>query len=154
MPISLRASTALFAVLLLAHVLAAAALLACGLPWAVCAALLTALAASAVGSLRRAALRTKDAARALVMAEDGTLSVQDTRGNWTAYTVRGGTRVTAWAVALDLEAAPTLDSAAGAAKRRALLVMCDAINAEDFRRLRVWLLWVAARIRDPLRVPG
>lgn len=151
MPISLRASTALITALALAHVLAAAAVLACGLPWIACAAWLTGVAASAALSLRRAALRAGDAVRALVTAEDGTLSLQDARGNWTAYTVLGGTRVTAWAVALDLEAAPTLDRAAVAARRRSLLVMFDAISAEDFRRLRVWLLWVAARIRDPLQ---
>lgn len=83
---------------------------------------------------RNALMRDADAVVAIGIAADNALSIQTRRGDWVDCTVRGDTYVASFLVVLNLR---RLDNE----RRKIVVILPDAIDAEDFRKLRVWLRW-------------
>jgi toxin CptA len=83
----------------------------------------------------RAAMRWGSGALiALRISRDGLLSVQSRRGEWLDCEVLGSTCVTALLTVVNLRAK-------GARRIRNVVILTDTMDAENFRRLRVWLRW-------------
>ncbi len=96
---------------------------------------IAALAASLIYEIRHTVLlRAPDAVVALEIASDDALSIQTRGGDWIRCEVLGSTYVTYLLVILNLK-----DLEHGRVKRAVILP--DSIDAEDFRKLRVWLRW-------------
>ena len=72
------------------------------------------------------------AARALELDAQGEARIQDGRGAWRAARLLPGGYVSSWLVVLALEANGS---------RRSLVLLGDAAEREELRRLRVWLRW-------------
>lgn len=83
---------------------------------------------------RNALMRDADAVVAIGIAADNALSIQTRRGDWVECAVRGDTYVASFLVVLNLR---RLDNE----HRKSVVILPDAIDAEDFRKLRVWLRW-------------
>ncbi len=134
--LDLRASRALATGILLAHVLAAAGILAV-LPgaWGLALALL-AVVLGVVTARDRAWLRAASSPRRLELGQDAGARLHLADGRRLEVTVAPRRHVSPWWVSLALR---------GPAARR-LLVVRDMLSEEDFRRLRLWALWG--------RVPG
>ncbi|MBI1988389.1 MAG: hypothetical protein HYS65_01405 [Betaproteobacteria bacterium] len=137
--ISLRPSRILAATLVLAHGAAVAMVVLAGTaPWLEAIAI-AALVASLVFNVRQSALlRTADAVIGLEIASDDKFSIQTQRGGWIECEVLGSTYVISFLTILNLK---RTDS--GRITRAVILP--DSLDAEDFRKLRVWLRWK----RDP-----
>jgi len=138
--VSLRPSRRLAALIAISH---GAALAAAVIGLAPSAALVVGvgLALSGVHHLRIALHRSPLAVTALELSVDGEVAFADHGGEWTAATLRNAIVPAAWFAALAMR-----DSAG---RRRAVVILPDAIEPDAFRRLRVWLLWRSATI--PLR---
>lgn len=107
-------------------------------PWLEAIAI-AALVASLVFNVRQSALlRTADAVIGLEIASDDKFSIQTQRGGWIECEVLGSTYVISFLTILNLK---RTDS--GRITRAVILP--DSLDAEDFRKLRVWLRWK----RDP-----
>ena len=134
--ITLRPSRILFAILVAAHggVIAVVAIMSMPL-WLELIAITT-LAVNLVVELRRTALlRTPNSVVAIEIGSDDTLSIQTRRGNWISECeVLESTYVAAFLAIVNLR-----EPEMGAVRHVVLLP--DSIEAEDFRRLRVWLRW-------------
>ena len=126
--LSLSPSYLLAAVIVGAHLCAAATVLVAlpGWPGALLAAALAALGLASAWS--RALLRAKRSARAIELS-DGRASARLTDGDSVAAQAAG--HVSRYAVPLRLADGP----------RRALLLTADMTDRESFRALRVWALW-------------
>lgn len=137
--ITLRPSWILTAILAAAHGGAIAVVVAVGMPpWLQWIAV-TALVVNFTWDVRRSALlRSPDAVVAIEIAADDAFSIQTRRGGWIECKVLGSTYVTAFLSILNLEAQ-------GSGGTRRAVILPDSIDAEDFRKLRVWLRWK----RDP-----
>ena len=131
--LSLRRSRRLAALLAAAHVLAAAAVLSLSLPWWLKIVLLTAI----LGSIWRSLIRLRGPGRIcrLTLREDGRLEFSRVDGSCGVASVHPQTTVTAFLCVLLLRAQ---------ARVEALVLLPDALAAEDFRLLRLWLRWCAA----------
>lgn len=73
----------------------------------------------------------------LELKPDGTVAVQDWQGRWAEARILGSSFVSPRLTILNL-------ALAGTRLPRSLVVAPDALPAEEFRRLRVWLRWRAA----------
>ncbi len=137
--ISLRPSWILTATFVLAHGVAIAMVVLAGMaPWLEAIAI-AALVASLVFNVRQSALlRAADAVIGFEIAPDDRFSIQTRRGGWTECEVLGSTYVISFLAILNLK---RTDS--GRITRAVILP--DSLDAEDFRKLRVWLRWK----RDP-----
>jgi len=125
-------------VLCAAHGAAGLALWLSPLPVMLSIAACAGIAMSAVFSLRGHAFRTAESALIeLELYEDCTLSARSADGRWLHYRVMGSSFVSRVLTVLDLRAE-------GAWRRRSVLIASDGIEAEAFRRLRVWLQWRCA----------
>ena len=117
------------------HGLCALLVLLMPLGWTLRLVLLIAVAASLTYHwLREVSRRLPDSVNGLHLAADGTFSVRLHRGDWTPAEVLGTSFVKPWLTVLNLK----LEG------RRFMLpavLLPDALNREDFRRLRVWLRW-------------
>ena len=82
---------------------------------------------------KAALLRAPNAVVAIEIARDDTLSIQTRRGEWVSCEVLGSSYVVSFMVILDLKGKD------GAGRRAVILP--DSLDAEDFRKLRVWLRW-------------
>lgn len=143
--INLRPSRQLALVLGLAHTAAAGACLLPDLPPPVGAALVVGLAASCVCAVRsRALLYAADSIIALRFEEGGKLWVRTAGEGWSAATLHDSTFVNPWFTVLSV-ATGTSRSA------RHAVILTDSVNAENFRKLRVWLRWDAAGGEGPAR---
>ncbi len=133
--LSLRPSRRLFLLLTLAHGAAAAALAALGLdPW-IGVPMLLGVILSLAWQLRRlfGAQRIVE----LILHKDGALEYVRRDGTAASGKVDPQTMVTAWLTVLLLRS--------GAGRRcEALTLLPDTLESEDFRRLRLWLRWLAA----------
>jgi toxin CptA len=96
-------------------------------------------------SLREALMKSPRALITLVVAEDDTLNLQDQSGNWSNWTVLGSTYVGGFLVVLNLQSTEQR-------LLRPLTILPDAIDAENFRQLRIWLRWKA--IGNPTKLEG
>ena len=142
MIINLRPSRRLAVVLSLAHVAAAGACLLPALPMLVCGALVTAVAASCLHAVRgRALLRAADSIIALQVEEGGRLWVQTAGEGWCAATLHDSTFVYPWLTVfgaqMDRHYFP-----------RHAVILADSVDAEDFRKLRVWLRWRSGAVES------
>ena len=137
--ISLRASWLLAAILALGHGAAIAIVLLVSLPpWAKLIAAAALIVHLLIVARRQALLLTPDSAVAIEIGSDNILSVKARRGEWSEYAVLGDTYVTSYLTVMNLQQADTR-----AVKRVAILP--DSVDAEDFRKLRVWLRWNEGR---------
>ncbi len=133
--IQLRASRTLGAILVIAHGTAIAAILLAGMPGWIASIAVAALVASLGREVWRNALkRSAGAVAAIEIASDNVLSIQMRRGDWVECEVRGDTYVLSFLTVLNLR---RIDNGRGIS----VVILPDAIDAEDFRRLRVWLRW-------------
>ncbi len=135
MKITLRPSRILTAILVLAHGAAIAMVALAGMPlWPELIAI-AALAANLVYDLRQTALlRAPGALIALEIASDDKLTVKTRRGEWIECAVLGSTYVTSFLTILNLK---VIDSG----RNTRAVILPDSLEAEDFRKLRVWLRW-------------
>lgn len=132
LPLTLRPrpSAVLAAALALAHVLAAAALVPTGLSLAFKVPLLLVLTLSLAWCLRRHVWRHPIVA--VTLQADGGLEVARRDGSRAAALVHPHTTVFPWLSVLRLR----VDG-----RWLALALLPDALNAEDYRQLRLWLRW-------------
>jgi toxin CptA len=135
-------SSRLAGVLIAAHAAAAAALWIAPVPWPVAVAVAAVLAANAVWCVRGHAFRSAPSSVIeLELARDGTLSAHRTDGTWTQYRIVGSSFVSRVLTVLNLR-----NEASG--RVRSVLITADAVDADGFRRMRVWLRW-----RSPAATP-
>ena len=129
--------------LLLAHGAAIAVLWVLPLELWIKALIAVAVVASAASLTRRVALlATQDAVVAVEITEDARLAVKTRRGDWCACRLSGSSYVSPWLTILVLAE----DNRRSA---RYVVITPDNVDAEDFRRLRVWLRWAAQRVAEP-----
>jgi len=125
----------LASILLLAHGAAVAVVLLVGLPlWLEVTAVAALSLNLAHGVWRKAILRSTASIATIEIASDDTFSIQTRHGEWIECEVRGDTFVLWFLTVLNLR---RRDSGA----RISVVILPDAIDAEEFRRLRVWLRW-------------
>lgn len=129
--------------LLLAHGSAIAVLWTLTLGLWIKALTTVAIVASAVFLIRRVALlATQDAVVAMEITEDAHLAIKTRRGDWRACRLSGNSYVSPWLTIMVLAE----DNRRSA---RYVVITPDNVDAEDFRRLRVWLRWAAQRVAEP-----
>lgn len=117
------------------HVFAAAMCWLAPLPQWLAIALMPLLAASAWHALRRDSLRTlPNSLVAVRLHADGRCAFKVRGETWHQAALLGSSFVSPWLTVLNLR------PEAGRFARH-LVILPDAVNAEDFRRLRVWLKW-------------
>jgi len=129
--LELRASGAMAAVVMAAH-LAGASCLVIVFPGVGAAAV--ALLISALGALtawERALHRSRNSVRSLELREGGAAMLELSDGRRVACTVSERRNVNRWWVTLPLRGK----------SRRIVVVTRDMVPAGDFRRLRIWALW-------------
>lgn len=133
--ISLHSSLQLTVLVGLAHAGAAVVCLVVDVPGLARLLILLGIAASCVHALRGPALlRAMGSITALELKEGGELSIQTRRGDWCAATLLGSSFVGPYLTVLSLK----IEKSPFA---RHAVIMPDSLNAEDFRKLRVWLRW-------------
>lgn len=133
--IDLRASWTLAAILTVAHGSALAAVLTVSIPLWLQVIAAAALAANLARLLwRNALLKSPAAVVAIEIASDDVLSIRTRRGNWVQYDVCDDTYVLWFLTVLNLRRARN-------GRRVSVALLPDAIHADDFRKLRVWLRW-------------
>jgi toxin CptA len=133
--ISLRPSRRLTLALVLAYLSAASAVAATDLPlWLTIPVGSALLAYGAVTAARTALLRAADAIVAVQAGRPDRLPFQTRDGAWHEGRLLGTSYVAPYLTVLNL-------SEPGTRRPRHVLILPDGIDAEDFRRLRVWLRW-------------
>lgn len=119
----------------IAHTAAAGISLVVDMPTPARLLLMLGIAASFVHALYGPALlRAGGSIIAVELGEGGKLSVRTRRGGWHAATLRDSSFVASYLAVLNLK----LEKAYFA---HHVVIMPDSMDAEDFRRLRVWLRW-------------
>lgn len=138
--ITIRRSGYLTWLLLLAHVGAMVLLWPLSLPAWVKLLIVLALATSLAYFLAGVALlATPQAVLAVEIRQTGEIAIQTRRGAWCACRLSASSYVTPWLTILVL-------TEAGRRGTRYVVITPDNVDAESFRRLRVWLRWAAQRI--------
>ena len=134
--ISLRPSRILAAILVAAHGGAIAVIVIVDMTLWLELIAITALAVNLVAALRRTALLlAPDSVVAIEIGSDDTLSIQTRRGSRIdECEVLASTYVAAFLAIINLREPETRAI-------RHVVLLRDSIDAEDFRRLRVWLRW-------------
>jgi toxin CptA len=125
--------------LMLGHAGAIALLWPVALPVWVKTVLALAVIASLVHSLRQVALlKAPESIIAIEIKEPAKLALQTRRGEWHECSLSGDSYVSAWLTIVLLK----IDK-----KRfpRCAVITPDNVDADDFRRLRVWLRWNGGR---------
>ena len=133
--LSLQPSWLLAAILAFAHGAACAAVWSIDLPlWCKTLACAVLLVNFVIVAATRALLLTPSAVVALEISSDNVLSLQTHSSAWAEFEVLSSTFVMPWLTILNLRR-----HGDSAVKRVALLA--DSLDADDFRKLRVWLRW-------------
>ena len=133
--ISLRRSWILAGILAAAYVTAMVIVLLLVLPRALQYPAIGVLAISLALSVRRSALlQAPNSVVSLEIAPDGTCSLRLRGGDWLPCMALGSTYVTGLVVVANLK-----ETEQGRVYHAVILP--DSLDAEDFRRLRVWLRW-------------
>jgi len=135
--VQLRPSRTLTGALALGHLLAVGAA-ATGLPSAAAALVVFGLGLSLFHHLRLAMHRSALAVAALALSADGRFAVADPAGAWLPAELRHSAVPAAWLA--------VLAARDHTGRSRTAVILPDAADPEDFRRLRVWLKW---RISSP-----
>ncbi|MBI2294643.1 MAG: hypothetical protein HYU76_01025 [Betaproteobacteria bacterium] len=137
--ISIAPSVGLAIALCAAHFAAAGAVWLVSAPVWVKAPVVVAIAASLAFHLaRNAALHAPDAIVALEVKDDGSLSFQTRRGEWLDCELLGSSFVSRHFTIVNLKPQ-------GQRLARHVVLVTDNVDAQDFRRLRVWLRWAGPR---------
>ena len=132
---SLSPSHILAAILILAHGAAITVVALVGMQqWLQLIVIAALLANLAYVVMRVALLRALNSAVALEVTSDNALSIQTRSGEWIECEVLGSTYVVSFLTVLNLR---ELEKVAV----RHIMILPDSMDAEDFRRLRVWLRW-------------
>ena len=140
--IAIRRSARLMWLLILAHAGALALLWPLALPlWLKAAIGLTVIASLAFFLNHAALLRAPRAVIAVEIKEDGSVALQTRRGEWHECRLSGDSYVSPWLTLLVLRQENTLTP-------RYVAILPDNVDAEDFRRLRVWLRWAGRQAAD------
>ena len=96
---------------------------------------IAALVANLVFVARQTALlRAPDAVLGLEITSDDKLSIQTRRGGWIECEALGSTYVISFLTILNLKG---IDSG----RTMRAVILPDSLDADDFRKLRVWLRW-------------
>ena len=133
--IELKSSRILAAILTAAHAAAAVLVMLLAVPLVLKLTAIAALAASLAWTVRKnALLRSCGSVTGIEIASDDTLSVRRRTGDWVPCAALGTTYVAGFVVILNVK------ELEGRRVQHAV-VLPDSIDAEDFRRLRVWLRW-------------
>jgi toxin CptA len=132
--VSLRPSRRLGVLLVFAHLCAVAAAWLITIPWSIKLALFAAILASAGYQLFR--LTGQGRIRRLILKDDGHLEFSRVDGSGGEARIHPQTTVTSLLAVLLLRQEGRIE---------ALVLLPDALNAEDFRLLRLWLRWCVAR---------
>ena len=133
--VSLRPSFILAAILVIVHGAAIAVILMVTMPpWLALLAIAALVINLGVSIWRNALTRGANAVVDVEIASDTALNIRTRRGEWLECEVRGDTYVAWFLTVLNLRQI-------GTGKRLSVAILPDAIDAEDFRRLRVWLRW-------------
>jgi toxin CptA len=120
---------------LLAYGAAITAVLMVELPqWFKVVAITVLIAQCVVVVRRRAFLLGADAATAIEVTSDHRMSVETRSSGWCEYDVLGSTYVTPYLTVLNLRRP-------GNRMAKHVALLPDSLNADDFRKLRVWLRW-------------
>ena len=130
--VRLRPSRTLAAAILIAH-LAALGAAVIGLPAVAAGVVAAGLVLSATEHVRRALLRAPLAIVALAFSADGGVAVAGPDGDWCSASLRRVAVPAAWLAVVAIRD--------GRGRRRATVVLPDALDREAFRRLRIWLRW-------------
>jgi toxin CptA len=139
--IALHPSRHLAAVLAAAHLAAVAAFATLGLPlWAVTG-ICAALAVNGWRAARMALLRESESIIALEARGENGLPYRTRAGVWQESRLLPTSYVSPWLTVLNLESK-------GTRRVRHVVILPDAIDGEDFRRLRAWLRWGRHREED------
>ena len=137
--IKLRASRIFASTLLLVHGATIAAIVFVGMPLWLTLIIVAALILNCLLSLQRAALLLMPvSAVAIEITPDNLLSIQTRRGDWIECEVLGSTYVASFLTVLNLR-----EIEKGAVRH--IVIARDGIDAEDFRKFRVWLRWHGAQ---------
>lgn len=131
----LKPSWTLAAILTAAHCAVVALIIIVEVPVWLSIIVVALLGVNLVSNLGNAALlRARGAAVALEITSAGLFSVQTRRGAWIECEVLGSTYVASFLTVLNLK-----EQEKGALRH--VVILPDSMDAEDFRRLRVWLRW-------------
>lgn len=142
--VRVRPSVRLALVIGAAHLMGASGFWLAPVPWPLAAGATAVVAASLVMALRRHALRlSEDALIDLELREDGSAAACSRAGRWAEYRIDGSSLVSSALTIVNLRAE-------GGGRLRSILLTNDSVDAEAFRRLRVWLGW-RRRADDDLR---
>lgn len=134
-PVPLQPSRWLAAILITAHAAISGLLLMLPLPaWIVAGAVMLLLASAAHSVYRYALLRGRSAITALAFDDRETIAVGLRDGGWHAGRVLGTSTVGATLTILNI----VFD---GRRLPVPVVLLADSLDANDFRRLRVWLRW-------------
>jgi toxin CptA len=130
----------LVGVLAVSHAIAVALLVPPAIPAWGKALVFLAVIASLVFFLGHVALlRTPQAIVAIEIGEDGEIMVQTRCGEWHECRLSGDSFVSDWLTIMVL-------TQQNRRATRYIVITPDNVDAEDFRRLRVWLRWAAQRV--------
>jgi toxin CptA len=136
--VRLRPSRQLTLLLCAGHAGAAGLSWAAPIPWWLSLVLSSAALASLAFGLRLHAWRSApEAVVGFELRPDGSGAIENRRGRWREVAVLGSSFVSPLLTILNLRVA-------GARGHRSLVVTPDALGADEFRRLRVWLRWRGA----------
>jgi len=140
--LSIRRSRSLAWLLLAAHIAALTLVwLPAMPPWLGAPAALALIASLFFSLLRVALLKTPQAVTAIEIGDDGAIAVQTRDGAWHPCRLSGDSFVSAWLTIMVLR-----QENRHAAKH--VVLVPDNVDAEDFRRLRVWLRWAGKRATE------
>jgi len=138
--IAVGPSRRLAGVLVGMHGFAAAMFWLAPLPHWLAALLMPVLIGSAWHTLLRDGFRTqRHSLIALRLAADGRCEFQTRAGAWREAALLGSSFVAPYLTMLNLKPA-------GGRLAKHLVILPDAVNVEDFRRLRVWLKWRCSKM--------
>ena len=125
----------LASILALAHGAAVAVVLLVNIPWWLQGAAAACLILNLFVVVRgQALLLGPESVVAIEIHSDNTFSGQSRSGKWTEYAVMGNSYVAPYLTVINLQ-----HSRSDAKKR--ITILPDTMDAEDFRKLRVWLRW-------------
>jgi len=137
--VQLRPSRTLAIALVVGHLLALIAAVI-GLPSAAAWLVVLGLGLSLFHHLRLAIHRSALAVAALALSADGRFALADPAGAWLSAELRHSAVPAAWLAVL------TARDHTG--RSRTAVILPDAADPEDFRRLRVWLKWRITSLAD------
>lgn len=135
MTIHLQPSYRLAVILVLAHMVAAGLLWPLALPWNITVIIVVTLIASLFYYLRKDAMLTaQNAVVVLTLPDEMTCVLTMRSGESIACSIQGNSFVAPYLTVINLKPSQKFFT-------HSVVILPDGIDAEEFRRLRVWLRW-------------